>query len=409
MKRLLIAVLLGVSSHCCVMTGLAAEVPGEFAYALPLSGTGDDALYRVVIPPAVYDGSAFADLRDLRIFNGADEIVPHAFRPLVADSKQPPAVSVPFFALRGAQGTQAADLDIALETHNGDVSLRVKSRGPQDRPEEVLGYLVDLSSRRETFSSLQLEWVDTPGGYIGTVNVEASKDLKHWSYVVRNAPLLSLSQGGNQLEEKRISINTAGGKYLRLTWPGPGKVLQLDSVRAQPVDERTPQTRSFRRIEALPDAGKKGDYLADLGGMFPVDRMTIHLPQDNSVAPMEIFSRNSENAQWQLVTRTTAYRLRQNGQSFENATLGVAPRAHRYWLFRVNQQGGGIGAGALGVELGWLPHEIIFAARGPGPFRLAYGNSRAQHNALPVQTLVPNLIRSVTAAAAAIDVKGSGM
>ena len=390
MKRHLIAALLGVATYCTVMTGLAAEVPGDFAYALPLSGTGDDALYRVVIPPAVYDGSAFADLRDLRIFNGADEVVPHAFRPLVAGSKQPPPVSLPFFALRGAQGTQAADLDIALETRNGDVSLRIKSRGPQGTPDELLGYLVDLSSRRETFSSLQLHWDSLPGGYIGTVNVEASKDLKNWSHVVRNAPLLQLSQGGYQLEQNRISINTSGGKYLRLTWPETGKTLRLNSVHAQPVDERKPLTRASRRIEALPDAGHKGDYIADLGGMFPVDRLTIGLPQDNSVAPMEIFSRNTVNAEWRRVSRTIAYRLRQDGQTFENATVHISPRAHRYWLFRVNQQGGGIGAGALSVELGWQPHEIIFTARGSGPFRLVYGNSRAQSNALPVQTLVPN-------------------
>ncbi len=390
MKRHLIAALLGVCTHCNVMTGLAAETPGDFAYALPLSGTGADALYRVVIPPAVYDGSAFADLRDLRLFNGADEVVPHAFRPLVADSEQPPAVSVPFFALRGAHGTQAADLDIALETHNGDVSLRVKSHGQQDRPDEVLGYLVDLSSRRETFSSLQLEWDDQPGGYIGTVNVEASKDLKNWSYVVRNAPLVKLSQGGHQLEQNGVPINMRGGTYLRLTWPETGKVLRLDRVHAQPVDKRAPLTAASRSVEAVPDPRNKGDYVADIGGMFPVDRLTISLPQDNAVAPIEILSRNTENAEWRRVSRTIAYRLHQDGQTIENATVHISPRAHRYWLFRVNQQGGGIGAGTLGVEFGWLPHEIIFTARGTGPFRLVYGNSRAQPNALPVQTLVPN-------------------
>jgi hypothetical protein len=390
MKRYLIAALLGVSSQCTAITGLAAEVPGDFAYAMPLSGTGNDALYRVVIPPAVYDGSAFADLRDLRVFNGADEVVPHAFRPLAAGSEQPPAVSVPFFALRGKHGTQAADLDVALETNNGDVSLRVTSRGQQDGAEEVLGYLIDLSSRRETFSSLQLQWDSQPGGYIGTVDVEASKDLKHWSYIVRNAPLLNLSQGGHQLEQNLVPINTAGGKYLRLTWPETGQALRLNGVHAQPADKRTPLTRASRQVEAVHAPRNKGDYIADVGGMFPVDRLTIRLPQDNSVAPIEIFSRNTENAEWRRVSRTIAYRLRQDNRTIENATVRISPRAHRYWLFRVNQQGGGIGAGNLGVELGWLPHEIIFTARGPGPFRLAYGNGRAQGNALPVQTLVPN-------------------
>ena len=390
MNRYLIAALLGISSHCAVSAGTAAEVPADFAYALPISGTGANALYRVTIPPAVYEGSAFADLRDLRVFNGADEVVPHAFRPLVAASEQPPAVSLPFFALRGERGSRAADLDIALETHNGDVSLRVTSRGQEENPEDVLGYLVDLSERRETFSSLRLQWDHQPGGYIGTVNVEASSNLKNWSYVVRDAPLLSLSQGGHRLEQNEVPVKTAGKKYLRLTWPEADKVLRLNSVRAQPVDKRTSLTRTSKQVEALPVAGEAGEYIADLGGMFPVDRLTIRLPQDTSVAPSALFSRNSDNAQWRPASRTIAYRLREDGPAIEHATRSVPPRAHRYWLFRVNQQGGGIGAGALDIEAGWLAHEIIFTARGAGPFRLAYGNSRAQGNALSVQTVVPN-------------------
>ena len=82
--------------------------------------------------------------------------------------------------------------------------------------------------------------------------------------------------------------------------------------------------------------------------------------------------------------------MRQDGQVIENLTLSISPRAQRYWLFRVDQQGGGIGEGPIGVTVEWLAHEIIFTARGPGPFRLAFGNSRAQRNALPVSTLVPN-------------------
>jgi len=386
MKRHLIAALLSVSTGCAV----AAEVPADFAYALPITNTGADALYRVVLPTAVYDGSAFADLRDLRVFNAADEVVPHAFRPLVAGSKQPPPVSLPFFALHGERGTRATDLDIALETNNGDVSLRVQSHPQQGGPDEVLGYLVDLSSRRETFASLQLTWEEEQGGYIGTVNVEASADLKNWSRVVNNAPLLNLSQGGHQLQQNTISLNTVRKKYLRLTWPETSKVLRLESVSAQPVDKRTPLTRASRQVDALADTREKGDYIADVGGMFPVDRLTIRLPQDNSVAPIEIFSRSSENAEWRRVSRTVAYRLRQDGQTIENSTLRFPPRAHRYWLLRVDQRSGGIGTGAISVEAGWLPREIIFTARGPGPFRLTYGNSRAQRNALPVQTLVPN-------------------
>jgi hypothetical protein len=51
-------------------------------FALPVETPGGDALYRVAIPQAVYESAAFPDLRDLRVFNGAGEVVPYAFRPV---------------------------------------------------------------------------------------------------------------------------------------------------------------------------------------------------------------------------------------------------------------------------------------------------------------------------------------
>jgi hypothetical protein len=56
---------------------------------------------------------------------------------------------------------------------------------------------------------------------------------------------------------------------------------------------------------------------------------------------------------------------------------------------RVDAASGGIGAGTLAVRAGWTPREIVFTARGAAPFRLAYGNSKAQAGALAIDTLVP--------------------
>ena len=48
-----------------------------------------------------------------------------------------------------------------------------------------------------------------------------------------------------------------------------------------------------------------------------------------------------------------------------------------------------MGSGALGIEIGWVPHKLVFAARGSGPFQLAYGSSRAKPAALAVESLIP--------------------
>src|ERR1700682_6754816 len=46
------------------------------------------------------------------------------------------------------------------------------------------------------------------------------------------------------------------------------------------------------------------------------------------------------------------------------------------------------------------PQEIVFAARGTGPFLIAYGNVSAASSALPVSTLVPGYAVAHTGVAA---------
>jgi hypothetical protein len=41
------------------------------------------------------------------------------------------------------------------------------------------------------------------------------------------------------------------------------------------------------------------------------------------------------------------------------------------------------------LNAGWVPHQLVFAARGAPPFTLAYGNSSAKSGALPIESLIP--------------------
>jgi hypothetical protein len=83
------------------------------------------------------------------------------------------------------------------------------------------------------------------------------------------------------------------------------------------------------------------------------------------------------------------YRLRQDAGEVSAPPIAVAPAAYRYWLLRVDPKSGGLGRGQPRMRAGWIPQEIVFAARGTGPFLIAYGNAAAAPSALPVTTLVP--------------------
>src|SRR6185503_17818121 len=52
--------------------------------------------------------------------------------------------------------------------------------------------------------------------------------------------------------------------------------------------------------------------------------------------------------------------------------------AARYWMARVDPRAGGVGSTPPALEVQWRSAQVIFAARGPGPFRLAFGNPEAR-------------------------------
>ncbi len=384
MKYLLPAILAIAS-----LAATAAEPVEEFAFAVPIEGLGSDALYRVTIPQSAYESAAFADLRDLRIFNGGGESVPYAFRSVERVVQRPAPIDLAFFALRGPGDVRADQLDLSFDKAGGKVSVRLDTRGAKTAQQVLLGYLIDASALKTPLAGVEFDWNAPQIEQLAPARLEAGDDLKHWTTLATDVPLGALSHAGQRLERKAIEYASHRAKYLRLIWTDASRAIELKAVRGLSPEQTAQQERAWKEIVATPDAGKPGDYLVDTGGRYPLDRLALRLPQENTVAPVQLFSRDKPGDKWIPVTRAVVYRLRQGGAELVSPDVAIAANTHRYWLFRVDPAAGGIGSGPLGVRLGWTPREIVFAARGNGPFRLAYGNAKASASALSIETLVP--------------------
>ncbi len=367
----------------------AAESPEDFAFAVPIDGLGSDALYRVAIPPAVYEQAAFSDLRDLRVFNGAGEVVPYAFRPVERTAKKQPAVALPIFPLRGPRDAISEDLDLSFDKSAGHVSIRLRSRDAKAGPPALLGYLIDASALQTPLMRIDVDWGSTGVDRFVSARLEAGDDLKHWTTLAADAPLGALSHAGQRLERRAIEFRAHQAKFLRLMWTDPAQGIALKSVDGMLPAQYALPDRVWKEVAATPVAGKAGEYEFDLGGRFPLDRLSFGLPQENTIVPVQVFSRARPEDKWLPVTHAVAYRLKQNGRELTSPDIPVGTNPHRYWLLKMDSAAGGIGAGSLIVKIGWTPREIVFTARGAGPFRLAYGNSKAPAGSLGVDTLVP--------------------
>jgi len=375
---------------------LAAERPTDFAYGVTLEVDSKEALYEVTLPASAYRGVVRADLADVRVFNGAGEGVPHAWRPRrMAETESVKAVALTLFPLKAEAGAGVDAISIRVRRGpGGRSSIDVTSTFQDARKgveKHTVGYLVDLAAFDRALRAIEFEWQPAPDGFAGKLRVDASDDLGSWRTLVAAAPLVNLEVAGQRLQQKRVELPQQKVKYLRLSWvpQGTGAAFpELASASGEPVERTVEAAREWTQME--PAKGEKpGEYLFDLRGRHPVDRVRLHLPEPNTVAQVELLTRDKSDQPWRSLARGVVYRLRRGESEITSPELTVGLSTDRYWLLRVDQRGGGIGAGSPRLEAGWVPHSLVFAARGEPPFQLAYGNRDAKPAGYPIETLIP--------------------
>lgn len=396
----------------------AAEKPADYAFGITIDASGSEALYDVTLPPAVYQGVTRRDLSDVRVFNGAGEVVPHALRPHRTETTEPgTTLPLTLFALKAAAGAKLDALSIRVNRGaDGAVSVDVNSGGaaPAATPHTV-AYLIDLSAQERVLRAIDLEW-DAGDGFAGKLRVDSSDDLSVWQPLVSAAPLLNLEVAGQRLQQKRVELpvhelSRRKAKYLRLAWVhNAAKTAHPDITRAsgELAAKAIEAPREWISLGALKGA-KDGEYLFDFKGVFPIDRLRLALPEANTIVQTEVLSRDKPEQPWRSVARGVVYRLNQSGSEVVSPDLQVHAVPARFWMIRVDSRGGGIGSKLPTLKAGWVPHQLVFAARGAAPFTLAYGNAgnnSASAGALPIASLIPGY--RVDGGAAVSTAKASG-
>jgi len=135
-----------VTAAILIVPALAtAEQPRDFAYGIPLQTSGPDALYQIEVPRAVYEGVVRADLGDVRVFNGAGEVVPHALRPRVITTKETPRpVAVTLFPIRTDAPAGVEGVVLRLEKRGDRTVIDLRTReGKPAGGTTLVGYLAD--------------------------------------------------------------------------------------------------------------------------------------------------------------------------------------------------------------------------------------------------------------------------
>src|SRR5690242_20240668 len=270
----------------------AAQTPRDFAWRYSLATEGEHAYYALRLPAAVYEGAVRDDLGDLRIFNGDGSAVPYAMLPLPAPARErPETVELALFPLFVDDvARNLGDLSLKIRRDAAGTSVDVSTRdGAGVAPKRLAGYLVDAGERSEPFAALSLRLANA-ANVDARVRVDGSDDLVDWRTLASSAPLLALEYRGQRLVRDRVVLTGGAARYLRITFAPSSAAVELAAVRGEFRDRAADVPREWREVVATVDREHPGDYVFDVGGSFPVDRLTLMLPEVNTVAPAQIFA-----------------------------------------------------------------------------------------------------------------------
>ncbi|MHB8056501.1 MAG: DUF3999 domain-containing protein [Desulfuromonadaceae bacterium] len=363
----------------------AAPLPKDFAWGSSLSFPPGGALYELTVPIAVYRETNSPELADICIFNGHGEMVPFSVTtpPQSAVKKR---VLLPHFPLPG-KPTPGENLSISVERRSTGEIVTV-SQGRADA--QPVAYLLDATAVNEPLESLELEWRDIPEGFVERLTVEGSDDLERW-WPLTAATIAALKRGSNTVEQRQIPLSGIRARYLRIIQQERRSGVEFTKIVASLRAATAEPRRERLVIDVKPLPGQPGEYLFDLGGRMPVDRIRLQLPERNSIVRGVFFSRFRESDPWVQRQEGVSYRLDIPVGELSSPELSLPASGDRYWKLKISEAGGGAGAAAVKVEVAWTPQRILFLPRGNAPFTLAFGSGRADTRSVRGADLLSSL------------------
>ena len=340
--------------------------PGDFDGAMFYSGR-EGSLLVLDVPPEVYQGLRQGDLGDIRIFDAAEKPVPFFIRERPGEWFTPAPEEVPFFVWEGGKENNfPANTDIEINTSGGVV--RIKNQNHLSGSSPV--FLVDLSLLKYSPSKLTVKIENRGNNFNTPVSIHYSGDLSNWRSFDKRQTLASF--GGTVQDILELPETTIKNmRYLLITFsretPPPVNMIAQFEVRERPASYHEAVFQGIKSSD-----GKKVNYNTE--SYYPIETIDFILSEADSI-PVLIKNRFAIKDEWNVLSSGTLFRYNSAGGIEKNPPFEIESQAP-YWELETS--------GALPFNsipeclIRWKPREIIFPARGKGPWILAFGNANCQ-------------------------------
>lgn len=389
MSRKLSRIGLGVVGLWVALSVTAQEQPADFAHQVPLALSGEGPWYRLALPLEIQLQARQTDLSDLRVFNAAGQAQAYALVRETARSRENSTTDVKWFPLYNAADDNERAPSVRVQSSANGTLVQVQPSSRLEAGEEELrGWLLDASAIKAPLQQLILDWTSERDGF-QRFTIEASDDLQHWQ-AWGEGQVARLTFADERVEQHEVSLPGQPARYLRLLWESPSSAPVLTSAQLQSGSR---ESLPLPLVWSQPLAGstmKAGQYTWQLPMGLNVEQVQVELSQANSLAPVTLAGRRESSQPWQSLGSGLLYRLTQNGQDVLQNQLQLSGQTVQQLKLTVDERGGGLGAQAPALRFAVRPTQVVFLARGEGPYSLALGNATAKAASLPLATLVPD-------------------
>ena len=390
------------------LAGAATAEPAPYRYAAPIEVVKAAPFVEIALSPDVYGHAMQGDLHDLRVVDARGERVPFAVlaptaRPTASEQVRE-ATLYPLPPRPVGATTWPSPVEVTVE---GDrISVR-RSAAPAAAsavatPREAPGWLIDLgetSPGDPAAQRLQLRW-SGPAEFSAAYAVETSADLRDW----RAAPggqIMALQSAAGALTQPIVALPDAASRFVRLTWLEPAAAPVLVGATA------FVPARGLRAVDAaselvfMPAAASstergganepRGALSFDLGGDLPLVDIELRFASGTRVTPVRVLGRQRAGDPWQEFGSGVFYRLERDGTVAESPAVAMPSHA-RFLRVVPDQRTAALDAGQTRLMVRARLASLVFASSGEAPFRLLAGSADATPGALPLATLVPQLV-----------------
>ncbi len=390
----------------CAAAASAADAPAP----LPLTLSGNGPWYTLRVTLAARQLSAQPALSDLRVRNAAGEAMAFAWAELPASAPQPQRVPARLYKVPAPPASAASASDDGA------------------RP----SWIVETHGDGQDLQQLDLELErGTQGAY--TLAIEAGDDLQHWRAVKADAQLVQLqalpqvgatgalaSQSGReQLRSDPLDLDDRPARYLRVTTAARSATPPLVSATIARVPHRpAPPPLEWSEPVAASRCDENACEYA-LPPNLPADAVQIAPAEADTIGQVIVSGRgdaaNAPASRRSLLRGSLhALRVKAGGGQRAAPAWDSAGVVNVYWLtqaagepdlhstpLRLSGQAwttlrletfgpiSQLGRTPPAIRLGVRPRQLVFVARGDGPFVLARANATEKSAAMPLGELMP--------------------